>query len=147
MKNGINFVSKFRKMKHLLPLLLSLLPLLAAAQICNIDYTQTQVGIYPDTLPSGSFWTNCPTSKFLRDLQSPSIPSDRSCLACDPCCNAVIVSRSQKNNTLRVRQVLMNNEFKIFPCCIYGTLRAVGIVRLGWMVGAAALRIECRRAS
>lgn len=52
-----------------------------------------------------------------------------------------------KNNTLRVRQVLMNNEFKIFPCCIYGTLLAVGIVRLGWMVGAAALRIECRRAS
>ena len=41
-------------MKHLLPLLFSLLPLLAAAQICNIDYTQTQVGIYPDTLPSAT---------------------------------------------------------------------------------------------
>ena len=41
-------------MKHLLTLIFSLLPLIAATQICNIDYAQTQVGIYPDTLPSAT---------------------------------------------------------------------------------------------
>ena len=41
-------------MKHLLPLLFCILPAFLNAQICNIDYSQTQVGIYPDTLPSGT---------------------------------------------------------------------------------------------
>lgn len=41
-------------MKHLLHLFTCTFPLLLNAQICNIDYTQTQVGIYPDTLPSGT---------------------------------------------------------------------------------------------
>lgn len=41
-------------MKNLLHLFICTFPLLLNAQICNIDYTQTQVGIYPDTLPSGT---------------------------------------------------------------------------------------------
>lgn len=40
-------------MKKLL-LLLALLPLFASAQICNIDSSYTQPGIYPDTLPTAT---------------------------------------------------------------------------------------------
>lgn len=44
-------------MKHLLLLLLVISPTLIFGQVCNIDYTQTQVGIYPDTLPTGTVGT------------------------------------------------------------------------------------------
>ncbi len=44
---------KLSTMKILLTFFLSVVLYSASAQICNIDYTQTQVGIYPDTLPTG----------------------------------------------------------------------------------------------
>jgi hypothetical protein len=40
-------------MKKLLFLILALTPVFAHTQVCTIDYTQTQTGIYPDTLPVG----------------------------------------------------------------------------------------------
>ncbi len=45
--------NKYSAMKTLLTLFVSLVVFSASSQICTIDYTQTQVGIYPDTLPIG----------------------------------------------------------------------------------------------
>lgn len=44
-------------MKLLLHLYLCAFPFILGAQICNIDYSQTQVGIYPDTLPNATVGT------------------------------------------------------------------------------------------
>ena len=44
-------------MKLLLHLYFCAFPFILGAQICNIDYTQTQVGIYPDTLPNATVGT------------------------------------------------------------------------------------------
>ena len=44
---------KFPKMKKRLTLLFLLASHLLLGQICTIDVTQTQVGIYPDSLPNG----------------------------------------------------------------------------------------------
>jgi len=41
-------------MKKLLPLLVLLFPAMLSAQICTIDTTYTQPGIYPDTLPTAT---------------------------------------------------------------------------------------------
>ncbi len=40
-------------MKKIVLFLIALIPLFGTAQICTIDYSQTQTGIYPDTLPVG----------------------------------------------------------------------------------------------
>jgi hypothetical protein len=40
-------------MKKIYLFLIICLPFFSEAQICTIDYTQTQTGIYPDTLPTG----------------------------------------------------------------------------------------------
>lgn len=40
-------------MKKIYLFLIICLPFFTEAQICTIDYTQTQTGIYPDTLPTG----------------------------------------------------------------------------------------------
>jgi hypothetical protein len=40
-------------MKILLTFFLSVVLFSVSGQVCNIDYSQTQVGIYPDTLPTG----------------------------------------------------------------------------------------------
>ena len=39
--------------KILLIIILGLTSSIAYSQICNIDYTYTQPGIYPDTMPTG----------------------------------------------------------------------------------------------
>lgn len=41
-------------MKKLLPLLVLLFPAMLSAQICTIDTTYTQPGVYPDTLPTAT---------------------------------------------------------------------------------------------
>ena len=46
-------VPKLSTMKILLTFFLSVVLFSAYGQVCNIDYSQTQVGIYPDTLPTG----------------------------------------------------------------------------------------------
>lgn len=40
-------------MKILVPIFLLIFSFSAFSQVCTIDYSQTQVGIYPDTLPTG----------------------------------------------------------------------------------------------
>lgn len=44
---------KLKTMQKILTTLLVLLSFYGQSQICTIDYTQTQTGIYPDTLPDG----------------------------------------------------------------------------------------------
>ena len=46
-------LSKILKMKKPLTLLFLLVSHLLFGQLCTIDATQTQVGIYPDSLPNG----------------------------------------------------------------------------------------------
>ena len=40
-------------MQKILTTLLVLISFYGQSQICTIDYSQTQTGIYPDTLPTG----------------------------------------------------------------------------------------------
>ncbi len=40
-------------MRKILPIIFLLLTFSSFAQVCNIDYSQTQTGIYPDTMPVG----------------------------------------------------------------------------------------------
>jgi len=40
-------------MRNLLPFVFSVLSVVSFSQVCTIDYSQTQTGIYPDTMPVG----------------------------------------------------------------------------------------------